>query len=346
MTNRNGILAAAAAVVAVGVAWFIVSSWGDRAEQPAGGDTATEARGNTGHGEGAAADRAASEQGGTSSLGPNWRRAREESPGKVEAALANAAVHELIEEEEAAMPDDEEEAVRERNRRLIGIITRPMDDIFATVPSFRCEGRMTVSLPTLVQSEEEFNQGKFFGKNIEVTSRFTLEKDSKGNFHLQQETRSATGDTKFDGPEYNGQLTCRDGKYTFVAADGTSKEGDDLNALLSGRQAELREPLLRANLKRLLGEHLPQVIDFEESAATAAHTTYEIVGANPTLQDKTIKLDTLEGSATLNHEFEIAEKQVLSGKGTMRTGYLAGANIAFEISQQFSEINQVSDLGR
>ncbi len=345
--SKRKLLVALAVLAFVGLACVIVSSW--RTPPPpsaAEDDLSASLRGEGGRAQpgerkkrsGRTIERAI----------PSRPAARRETPreterngeDEVDPRLRNLKVIDMPLEEKD--PDEEPDTPEETARkRLVKIMTQPLKSAAEALPSFVYRGEMKVSIPTLVRDEEAHKAGKRFGESVEVTGSFTLTRDEEGNFVLHQETKSAGGNTKYDGGAYNGDLYYVDGKYSYVDAEGNRVGGESIGDVLTVMRSDGEEPLVRRNWIQIVKE-LGLVIGFDEAGDDDREQNYAVRAINPELQKKTVELDRLSGDLTVMKDFGVMGRANLDGAGTLRRGYMSGADVSYAIRLEITDIGAVS----
>jgi hypothetical protein len=258
----------------------------------------------------------------------------------VDPSLRNVTVTELAVDDPHKEPDDPE---KREIKRIIGVMTKPLDESFRNLPSFTYRGEMKMTAPTFTMDEKAYNAGQRYGESIEVTSRFTLQKDEKGNFHIHQEASSSKGNTKFDSKMYNGDLYYVDGKYTFIDANGDVVGEDTLNQVLSNNAHDNSEPLVRRNWIQLI-KQMDLVMGFNSSGEDDASQNYVIQDINPDIQKSTMQTNNLSGNISILKDHQIIGEANIEGDGQLKRGYMSGADISYSINMAISDIGSVSSI--
>lgn len=264
-----------------------------------------------------------------------------ENPSEaVDPRLANITVTEIS----AYDPKDfETTPEQERIKKTISIATKPLRSAMGELPSFRYKGKMDVTVPTMAESEEAYNAGQRYGKGIQVTSSFVIEKAEDGSYHVHQEAQTATGETKYDGPEYNGDLYYKEGEFVYIGLDGKKADDALLSRILTNQEASKLEPLVRRNFIQILNE-LDDVVGFDDAGAPAGSTGYDIKAINPEMQETTVKLSELSGQLSILDETETMNKVDIKGVGELRSGYMSGATVSYDIQMEISDVGGISTI--
>ncbi|MEW5734941.1 MAG: hypothetical protein AB1921_08800 [Thermodesulfobacteriota bacterium] len=264
-----------------------------------------------------------------------------ENPGEeVDPRLANATVTEIS----AYDPQDDNLTPEEqRIKKTISVATKPLRSTMTELPSFRYKGKMNITVPTMAESEEAYKAGERYGKGIEVTSSFLIEKAQDGSYHVHQEAKTAKGDTKYDSPEYNGDLYYKDGEFVYVGADGKKADDKTLSRILAAQDVNKLEPLVRRNFIQILNE-ISMVVGFDQTGSAAGSTDFNIKPINPEKQESTVKLSGLSGQLSILDDTQTMQNLDIKGAGQLKSGYMSGANISYDIHMEVTDIGGISTI--
>jgi hypothetical protein len=311
---------------------YIASSWCGGAEVPRGADPARVA---------AASSTSVEESSSFSDFfsGLFGRKSRGDNASPEDPALKNVQVEELPADDTDMHPDSAGERAAQG---IIAIITEPLSAIGGKLSSFIMEGEMRVTVPTMVKDEKSFKEGKRYGPPVEVTGRFVYRKDSKGNYHLHQETRSSKGDTRYDGLLYNGDLYRVDGRFHFVDAKNTLRE-DVIESVTSDFARDGNEPAARRNWIHVFRD-IKSVTEFDTLSDNGKLAAYSMKPANPERQALTIQLHSLAGRVDIQQVGPVMLEGNISGDNTYMQGYLKGSRATYRITLRIHSVGGVPDI--
>lgn len=268
-------------------------------------------------------------------------KAQAEDGGEIsDPRLANITVIEWETEAEKEEPLTPEEEAR---RKTMATAVKPLKSVMSALSSFTYKGEMKLTVPTLTQNEEAFKAGQRYGEGIEVTSSFELKKAEDGSYYVKQESHTAKGDTKYDTPEYNGELYYIDGEFTYIGSDGSVADDATLSRVLAINNANDLEPLVRKNWIQIIKD-MDQVMGFDSGEATAQGTTYAVTDINPEKQKGTVEISSLSGTLTVLEDQDVMTSADISGAGQLKRGYMSGADIAYTIKLDISDVGQVETI--
>ncbi len=253
--------------------------------------------------------------------------------------LANVELEEIAAEEEPEETDPD----RILAKRLVSLMTQPLKKAAGKLPSFISEGRMKVTVPAPVKTEEEFKEGKRFEPGVEVTGRFQLTKDEQGNFRLEQETHTSKGNAEYDGDAYNGVLYKVDGQYTYQNLKGEIVGKETLDKVLATFAENGDEPLVYRNWSEIVKE-VSQVVSFNPVGKGAYEETYTAEAANPEVQKSTVELSSLSGGVTVLPQHDVMGSGSLNGAGVLRHGYMSGAPVSYDVSVKVTQVGDVPPI--
>ncbi len=322
-------------VVLAGCVLFVVSSWdlsgGSQKAAPASHDEASPASGA-----GSAPKPVGATPGKTVKMVA-------ESPGNpVDARLSGVTVTPIptSSDDEAGLSPEEK-----RVRHVLAAARKPFRSMVQALSSFVCRGEMKIRVPNMATSEAAYAAGQHYGEGIEVTSSFTFTKGEDGSFSVHQATRSSTGKTEYDTSQYNGDLYYDGKTFTYIGADGKKADQAMLAKVLGTDNPDGYEPLVHRNWMRILSDITP-VVGLDQGSASSGSTTYGIKGANPETQKHTMELSNLEGSMSFLDSSQTLTQARLNGAGTLRSGYMSGANVEYGVTISTSDIGSVATAAR
>ena len=321
---KKTILYSAATIIFVFVVIMIMSSWGKE-------ETLTENKAPAV----IADDKAGQQSGNKTGINDNTPDVDTEP---VDPRLRKISIVEIPQEiEEEDTPEEKE------HKRILSVIKRPMNDLLNELSSFVYEGEMTMTMPVFNNDEASFKAGQRFGESEVVVSKFTYIKDENGNSRIIQSTDSASEREKYKENKYNGELTWRDGQYSYSDAGGNSLGKDDVDQMVAENTKNNGETFVRNNWMKLV-QDIDNVIAFEKGDAGDGGQQYDIVSANPELQKKTREITALDGSLTLDEENGIMTGSSIAGSAKLHDGFMTGADVSFSITMTLKEIGSVADV--
>lgn len=259
--------------------------------------------------------------------------------GPVDPALKNVQVEELPVEETGSQAESAEERTAQG---IIAIITEPLANVGGKLSSFIMEGDMRMMMPTMAKDEKSFKAGNRYGPPVEVTGRFVYRKDSRGNYHLHQETKSVKGNTRYDGLLYNGDLYRVDGKFRYV--DTSRRVRDDvIESVSSDFARDGYEPLARRNWIHVFRD-IKSVITFDTLSDNGTMASYSMKPANPDKQALTVQLNGLGGSVDIQQSGPVMIEGTITGDNTYMQGYLKGSRASYRITLRIHSVGGVPDI--
>ncbi len=263
----------------------------------------------------------------------------ENRESSVDPALKDVQVEELPVDDTDPLPATPEERAAQG---ILAIITESIEGVGGKLSSFIMEGDMRMMMPTLAKDEKSFKEGNKYGPPVEVTGRFMYRKDSKGNFHLRQETHSAKGNSRYDGLLYNGDLYRVDGKYRFVDASRRLRE-DAVESVSTDFARDGYEPLVRRNWLHIFRD-IKSVVAFDTLSDNGSLAAYSMKPANPERQAVSVQLNGLGGRVDIQQAGPVMIEGTVTGDNTYMQGYLKGSRASYRITLRIHSVGTVPDI--